>query len=59
MFRTKIARATLCAHLVYGLQQADATQIIASSGSNAAPGAYLMSPFKKDYLECAADTFCW
>lgn len=42
MFRTKIAMATLCAHLVYGLQQADAPPIIASSGSNAAPGAYLM-----------------
>lgn len=47
VFRTKIARPTLCAHLVYGLQQADATPIIASSGSNTAPGAYLMSPFKK------------
>ena len=56
VFRTKIARPTLCAHLVYGLQQADATPIIASSGSNTAPGAYLMSPFKKDYLDCAADT---
>jgi len=42
MFRTKIEMATLCAHLVYGLQQADAHPIIASSGSNAAPGAYLM-----------------
>jgi hypothetical protein len=41
---------------VYGLQQADAPQIIANSGSNTAPGAYLMSPFKKDYLDCAADT---
>lgn len=56
VFRTKIAGATLCAHLVYGLQQADAPQIIANSGSNTAPGAYLMSPFKKDYLDCAADT---
>lgn len=56
VFRTKIARPTLCAHLVYGLQQADATPIIANSGSNTAPGAYLMSPFKKDYLDCAADT---
>lgn len=56
VFRTKIARPTLCAHLVYGLQQADATPIIANSGSNTAPGAYLMSPLKKDYLDCAADT---
>lgn len=56
VFRTKIARPTLCAHLVYGLQQADAIPIIANSGSNTAPGAYLMSPFKKDYLDCAADT---
>lgn len=56
VFRTKIARPTLCAHLVYGLQQADATPIIANSGSNTAPGTYLMSPFKKDYLDCAADT---
>ena len=56
VFRTKIARPTLCAHLVYGLQHADATPIIASSGSNTAPGAYLMSPFKKDYLDCATDT---
>lgn len=56
VFGTKIARPTLCAHLVYGLQQADATPIIANSGSNTAPGAYLMSPFKKDYLDCAADT---
>lgn len=59
VFRTKIARATLCAHLVYGLQQADAPPIIASSGSNTAPGAYLMSTYQKDYLDCAADTFCW
>ena len=51
VFRTKIARPTL-----YGLQQADATPIIANSGSNTAPGAYLMSPFKKDYLDCATDT---
>ena len=40
VFRTKIARPTLCAHLVYGLQQADAAPIKANSGSNAAPGAF-------------------
>lgn len=56
VFRTKIARPTLCAHLVYGLQHADATPIIASSGSSTAPGAYLMSTYQKDYLDCAADT---
>lgn len=50
-------RPTL-AYSVYGLQQADATPIIASSGSNAAPGAYLMLTFQKDYLDCAADIFC-
>lgn len=43
---------------VYGLQQADAAPIKANSGSNAAPGAYLMLTFQKDYLDCAADIFC-
>lgn len=46
------------AYSVYGLQQADAAPIKANSGSNAAPGAYLMLTFQKDYLDCAADIFC-
>ena len=46
-------------HRICCLHHRHAAPIKANSGSNAAPGVFLMSTFQSDYWDCAADTFCW